>query len=566
MQWRWYIGVSHSGHGRPPDFVAMHAVRPPGACLFGESYPEIGTTPFAVSPVHYAMTDALLESRRGQYLVSALAGLAGLAGSFAVTGATPVFIASPVERTLARTMPGAVVSFAITTLGSLGQQLNLLTAIAIAILFVALAARAAIRVGAATNNRVVPTVGTALLTWLVGLLLTGAGVRSAAPALAAAGVVGLAQLLDGARGRVEPVSAKRRRALTTVGVALGGSGLGYRVGNTRTGSASPSRSSSAPAGSGVTRRDPPIDASGADTDDLEANLATARANSLSVDGLEPLVSDRFFEVDINSIDPDVNADDWSLSVTGAVEAPFELSYDELRARESENRFSTLRCVGDALNGKKMDNALWTGVPVDPLLEQAGVQSDCECVMLRAQDGFFEEFPLDALRGGLLAYGMNGAVLPRGHGYPVRALVPGHWGEVNVKWLTEIELLEREADGYWEKRGWHGTGPVTPVAKLHHTEVLDDGRRVVAGHAYAGLRGVSRVEVSTDGGASWADATLSEPLPGEDVWRQWRYAYDPPTGGHTTVVRMVDEDGTVQPEARAKPYPSGPSGWVSRQFA
>ncbi len=90
--------------------------------------------------------------------------------------------------------------------------------------------------------------------------------------------------------------------------------------------------------------------------------------------------------------------------------------------DAEKRFGTLRRVGESLNGYKTDHALWTGVPVDSLLEEAGVQSGCECVMLRAEDDYYEEFPIDALRGGMLAYGMNAKILPRGHGYPVRALV------------------------------------------------------------------------------------------------------------------------------------------------
>jgi hypothetical protein len=164
--------------------------------------------------------------------------------------------------------------------------------------------------------------------------------------------------------------------------------------------------------------------------------------------------------------------------------------------------------------------------------------------------------------------MNGEALPRGHGAPARLLVPGHWGEINVKWLTELEILEQEAEGYWEERGWHGTGPVETVAKLHAVDTDGEGVEV-AGHAYAGTRGISRVEVSTDGGETWTDARLSEPLPGadggaaEDAWRQWAYRYDPPGGDHEVVVRAYDDDGTLQPETERDAFPSGPTGWVSR---
>jgi hypothetical protein len=186
-------------------------------------------------------------------------------------------------------------------------------------------------------------------------------------------------------------------------------------------------------------------------------------------------------------------------------------------------------------------------------------------MARAADDYFEEFPLAALREAKLAYRMNGGPLPRGHGHPVRLLVPGHWGEINVKWLTELEILDEEMDGYWEQRGWHGTGPVEPVAKIHAVEHdREAGRVTVGGHAYAGTRGVSRVEVSTDGGGSWTDAALSEPIPGIDVWRQWAHEYDHPGGRHEVVARLYDEAGRVQPEERRKTFPHGPAGWVSER--
>jgi hypothetical protein len=168
-------------------------------------------------------------------------------------------------------------------------------------------------------------------------------------------------------------------------------------------------------------------------------------------------------------------------------------------------------------------------------------------------------------------------VPRSHGAPVRALIPGHWGEINVKWLTEIEFLEREADGYWERNGWHGTGPVETVAKLHARARTDDGQIRVGGHTYAGTRGIDRVEVSTDGGESWTAAELTDPLPGavpadggeadgtaEDAWRMWRHEFVP-DGAAEVVVRAVDGTGTLQPREESDAFPSGPSGWVRERL-
>jgi len=502
------------------------------------------------------MNDALLDSRGGQLLVGLAAGAAGVAGSYAASGFNPTFVVSPIDRALSRNMPDAVVSFAIENLGSVGQQLNLLTAVALTWLVFGVGVTGAIVAGRAANNRLLPAVGTAVWTWLVTAGVTGAFVLSLGPVVPAVAVVALAQAFDAYRGTTDPISSKRRRALSTVGVALGATAVGVTVGQRRSSMGEKA----------------PLEAQGVDEADVQTKLDTAESNSFDIDGIEPLVSQSFFEVDINSIDPNPSADDYTLSITGAVESEATLSYDELQEMDAVNRFSTLRCVGDQLNGDKIDTALWSGVPLQDLVEKAGPQSDCDCVLLKAEDGYEVEFPMEAFNRGLAVYGMNGNQLPRGHGYPVRAVIPGHWGEVNTKWLTEIELLNREVDGYWEERGWEGTGPVKPTATLKHDTMLDDGRRRLAGHAYAGLRGVSAVEVSTDGGSSWSEAELSDPLPAaegegraEDAWRQWRYSYDPPGSTHTAVVRMVDRDGNVQTSEETDPAPTGPSGWVSQEF-
>ncbi|MDS0283524.1 molybdopterin-dependent oxidoreductase [Haloarcula onubensis] len=503
------------------------------------------------------MNDALLDSRGGQLLAGLAAGAAGVAGSYAATGSTPAFVASPVERTLSRTMPGEIVTFAIETLGSLGQQLNLLTAVVLVWLLFATGITGAILAGRRANNRVVPTLGTAVVTWLVTAGLTGRLVLALGPVVPSVAVVALAQAFDAYRTSTDPISSKRRRALSTVGVALGATAVGVGVGwrRTSTGGTAPS-----------------LEGQGVDDDDVQAKLDTAEERSFDIDGIEPLVSENFYEVDINAVDPNPTVEEYTLSITGAVESEVTVDYDELREMNAVNQFSTLRCVGDSLNGSKIDTALWTGVPLRRLVERAGVRSDCDCVLLKAEDGYEVEFPMEAFNRGLAVYGMNGNKLPRGHGYPVRAVIPGHWGEVNTKWLTEIELLNREVDGYWEQRGWEGTGPVKPTATLKHDAILDSGERQLAGHAYAGLRGVSKVEVSTDGGDSWSEATLSEPLPAaegdgpaQDAWRQWQYSYDPPGSTHTAVVRMVDRDGNVQTSEETGPVPTGPSGWVTKEF-
>ncbi len=477
-------------------------------------------------------------------LVAAFAGVAGVAGSYAAAGFTTAWVVTPLDTFLAFNMPDFAIRFAITVLGDLGQKLSLITAIGIGVGIFATAALVAITAGRRVD---VSGAGILFSVWLalpVPFLLTGAVVPAAAAAAGVGLVVGVSSIAGRPRyrGGVDP---ERRSVVAGLATAVGVSILGGLLGREPV-------AGRTVAGAGETLET-------VDPSEVRARLDEAEQSSLSVDGLDGLVSSSFYEVDINSVDPAVDAENWSMTITGAVENEVELDYRDLLDREPEHQFHTLRCVGEDLNGEKMDNALWTGVSVMEFLEEANPQG--EYVQLRAADDFYESFPLDALEDGFLAYGMNGDTLPQGHGYPVRALIPGHWGEINVKWLTEIRVAEEEPSGYWEERGWHGTGPVKTVAKLHHERVGDD-QIEVGGHAYAGVRGVSAVEVSTDGGETWTEAEISGTLPDADTQRQWVYRYDNPGERHEVVVRAIEADGTVQPDERTDAYPSGPGGWVS----
>jgi DMSO/TMAO reductase YedYZ molybdopterin-dependent catalytic subunit len=487
-------------------------------------------------------TTAGRRERLGAAAVAGAAGVGAVAGSYAVVGDSPAFVAATIANATNTLAPAALVTFAITVLGDLGSRLAYLSGLAATALVLAgvagVAAAAARRVDRPMTAPF--AVGSGVV--LVAGFLAGSAASAVGAAVGAALVSTVASVGVGGKPGATPDAARRATLAGVAAVALGALGVAgqSRLAGGRTGTDEAAE---------------PVPEAAAEM------LATARERSLDVEGLEPLVSDSFYTVDISNVDPSPDPEEWSVRVHGAVESETTFDVSDVEALEGERRFVSLRCVGEGLNGKKLDTALWTGVPIQSLIADANPEG--EYVMLRAADGFYEEFPMDALEEGFLATRMNGRPLPRAHGAPARALIPGHWGEINVKWLTEIEVLDEPATGYWEERGWHGTGPVNTVAKLWATNRLDDGRVEVAGPAYAGTRGVSRVEVSIDGGETWTDATLSDPLPGEDVWRQWVHRYDPPAGSHEVVVRAIEADGTVQPQEEAEAYPNGPSGWVSR---
>ncbi|WP_231185320.1 molybdopterin-dependent oxidoreductase [Haladaptatus sp. DYF46] len=487
----------------------------------------------ADQPSAYSLVDVATDGA-----IALLAGVAAVAGSYAVVGFTPSFVVAPVSAFVVETTPSAVIAWSIQTLGDLGDQLGFLLALVLTTLLFAVTAAVGTRIADAADVPAAPVAG--LLCVAPALALTGAPVSALAAGAGAGIVVAAARFRSSTE---EPVSETRRSLLRALVGAVAVGGVGGALGAGR--------------GDDTPKRTGPV------SGDVQSLLDEADAKSLAIGGLEGLVSSEFYQVDINSVDPVVSADDWELTVTGAVEEELHFTLDDLKSMSEEHRFITLRCVGESLNGKKMDNALWTGVPISALFEGTAMPDEC-CVMFRAADDYYEEFPLAALEDGFLAYEMNGNPLPRSHGHPVRALIPGHWGEINVKWLSEIEVLEQEADGYWEKRGWHGTGPVNTVAKLHAVNHLDGGRVQVGGHAYAGTRGIERVEVSTDGGGSWTDAKLSEPLPGTDVWRQWEHTYEA-SGAHDVVVRATDGRGNLQSKAEANAYPNGATGWVSERI-
>ena len=297
-------------------------------------------------------------------------------------------------------------------------------------------------------------------------------------------------------------------------------------------------------------------------------LGSAAAGFQDVEGISPLVTPNrdFYRIDEALITPSVDVDRWRLRVTGMVDAPFELTYDDLLALPLVERHITLSCVSNQVGGPLVGTALWRGVRLADLLARAGVQPGATQVVGRSVDRFTVGFPVEAATDGrdaLVAVGMNGEPLPTAHGFPARLVVPGLYGYVSAtKWLTEIELTTFDAfDSYWVDRNWAQKAPIKVESRIdvpRDYSKVAAGPRTIAGVAWAPHRGVRRVEVMVDGGA-WADAALGPAL-GDDAWRQWSVPWNATPGTHVISCRATTADGEVQTSIKHSPFPDGATGW------
>jgi DMSO/TMAO reductase YedYZ molybdopterin-dependent catalytic subunit len=279
----------------------------------------------------------------------------------------------------------------------------------------------------------------------------------------------------------------------------------------------------------------------------------------AIAGLSPLITpnDDFYVVDEEIIDPDIDPTTWSLSIGGLVQRPYTLTYPQLLAESLVEQYATLECISNVVGGDLISNGRWTGVRMPALLDRAGVRPGAVEVVFRAVGGYGDSLPIDdAMRPiTLIAVGLNGMTLPREHGFPARLIAPGYYGMKQPKWLLSIEVVDTPYQGYWERRGWI-KGAV--VMTMSRDDVSGTGTAVLAGVAFAGDRGISRVEVSFDDGATWQVAQLEAPL-SDLTWRRWKLPFTPHDAG-SALVRAFDGDGVPQIPAERPPHPSGATGY------
>ena len=290
--------------------------------------------------------------------------------------------------------------------------------------------------------------------------------------------------------------------------------------------------------------------------------------------------DEFYQVSKNLIDPMIVRDSWRLDIVGQVENPQVYSFADIAAMPAVEQETTLLCISYAIGSGLCSNAMWKGVPLPRLLAQVKPKPNVTTVLFRAADGYYETFRFEKAMEPttIVAYEMNGEPLPQGHGFPLRLIVPGLYGEKNPKWLTRIELLD-EADarlhrrhgcGFYKQQGWGRLGDAIPthsrfdapqVAGDHFAQPFILGRTAeLRGMAFGGDRGISKVEISTDDGETWEETEIS--YPGTRIsWSLWRYEWTPKEVGKSQlVVRATDGDGKLQISEYRDQVPDGATGF------
>ncbi len=282
-------------------------------------------------------------------------------------------------------------------------------------------------------------------------------------------------------------------------------------------------------------------------------------------------TDAFYVVSKNLVDPTVDAGSWSLKIDGLVDKPMTLSYTDILRRDSVEFISTLECISNRVGGGFISTAVWAGFPLRDLLDEARIQAGVIDIELHAEDGYVESIPLaEALaEDTMVVHSMNGEPLNDKHGYPLRLIVPGIFGMKNVKWLSGIKPVGDDIQGFWQQRDWSDVATVVTMSRF---DIPKSGYRAplgetvrLGGVAFSGDREISSVEVTTDGGETWQEAQLSDPL-SNLAWRLWIYEHTAAEPGlQRLAVRATDGNGDQQTEEANESLPDGATGWHRRWY-
>ncbi len=291
-------------------------------------------------------------------------------------------------------------------------------------------------------------------------------------------------------------------------------------------------------------------------------------------GISPEVTpvQNFYQVTKNFSDPSIQAQGWSLGVDGLVDRPLKLSLSDLRSLPSATEYVTMECISNPVGGELMSTGSFTGVSLRDLLAMAGPQARGTWAGFKARDGYAESLPISLIQGApeiFVAYELDGVPLPVGHGFPARILIPGHYGMKGPKWLDSITVVDHESGGYWEQQGWDHNALIKTTARFdvpREGDIVKLGTVSLAGVAFAGTRGIYKVEYSTNAGRTWSEASF-RPALSALTWVLWQADWTPGAeGAYDLRVRATDSPGMLQVAQSAPSYPSGASGYHAVHIA
>ncbi len=280
---------------------------------------------------------------------------------------------------------------------------------------------------------------------------------------------------------------------------------------------------------------------------------------------------RFYVVGKDLVPTSVDVASWSLSISGLVTAPLTWTLADLAKLPRVEGYRTLQCISNEVvsYGQLISNQWWGGVRMRDVLDAVGVQPTATYVLWRSADGYTESLPIDVARDErtwlVSEMASAGTPLPTDHGFPLRVLIAGRYGMKQPKYLVGIELADHDEQGYWEQRGWDEQAVVRTYSRIDAPRL---GADVVAGQPFtvygiasAGDRGIGKVELSIDDGATWADAELEPTTAGASdlTWRRWRSTVTVPAGRVTLVARATDGQGGIQDDVPRPTLPSGATG-------
>ncbi|MFW6042548.1 MAG: molybdopterin-dependent oxidoreductase [Chloroflexota bacterium] len=351
---------------------------------------------------------------------------------------------------------------------------------------------------------------------------------------------------------------------SAVGLALGAWGLGWLADN-RSGAAVDESGAGQPLSSA-------LDAASATPGSMESApvdippTPTGRVEPVPGTRAEITSNQDFYRIDINTRPPVIDSNSWQLEVAGLFQEPRALTLADLMAYPAVTQPLTLSCISNRVGGDLIGASYWTGVRLRDLLDDLGLQPDAGALFIEAEDGFYETVVAEDMfdERTLLVYGMNGETLPVEHGYPLRIFIPNRYGMKQPKWIVRIEAIEAWRPGYWVDRGWSREARPHTVSVIDTVAIdfIEDGRLPLGGIAWAGDRGIQKVEVQVDDG-EWVEAQLRHPPLSSLTWVQWRYEWPAQSGRHTFTVRATDGTGELQTAERSDPHPNGATGYHSQ---